>query len=936
MAFVYDGTDLEITGGTSGNLEDFADLHDYDVANILTVLNAGVIDADPDTFSLGTALQPADSHQMRLTISASADRAGAEMDIVGTDLDGNAISENEIDIATANATPVVTILKFATVDSSGITVRGMTNDDTITITQPRKGIVWEIEEGKQYYIENIADFAVGDDSTETHFGGAENVLFAGGVMPRSRSNANLTIGGRWILSPDATLNMINNGETGTIIMQNGAALDLRTNWNIAFFSGTLDLSDCSIILNDKTNASNLIIFRSNLTSHKYDNVLLENTSLVQYFSTPDEMNQVRIDNTNFGVSANESVTLRNTFVTNYTSTDFRAVAGKTLTLINCSSVKAPQCADATANIIEQHTFDVQTKDTDGVGLEGVDVDAKYAHLVEGDDNQTHICTTPHTSVSDANDGQPPSNDGNGNWTLFNTGGGLGGDWNAGFVYQAAQTEFSTATTVDGLKVTGDLFPNINDDYANIGLQGAVGKYDPTQTVPNVYTQIINGQVWYNWADDTDEWYRFTTELGVVTSPRFARPFADGRLGDYAFGTGSGIPTVRAISGLIPQQPITTSIFVGTNEIEEKRLHTVTYTHADYPIENIQNVIVDKPTDWKKEMAITKQDLADTVWDELLTGGTHNIQNSAGKRLRQIQENLGYELGAVWLDSVNGSEGTENFENGTIGTKSKLIDEARTIANSLKLNIFEISPGSSFTLDQAYDNFSLRGDHWILALNGKSISASAIKGAEVTGTAIAASQPHFFSCEFGNVTLPSCHLNDCSIEGTITLADAGDYFFDQCYSAIAGTATPSIDFQSGVGSTNLNIRHYSGGIEIKNMGGAGTDNMSLEGNGQLIINANCSGGTIAIRGNFTVTDNASGAVTLSDDARYDIDQPWQTKTITAGGTRTAATIIKIIAAGIAGDKSLSAGVTTVKDIDDDTSVYTYTIAATGTIVDVTIT
>jgi hypothetical protein len=68
-----------------------------------------------------------------------------------------------------------------------------------------------------------------------------------------------------------------------------------------------------------------------------------------------------------------------------------------------------------------------------------------------------------------------------------------------------------------------------------------------------------------------------------------------------------------------------------------------------------------------------------------------------------------------------------------------------------------------------------------------------------------------------------------------------------------------------------MRQYSGGIEVKQMGDTGTDNMSLEGNGQLVINANCSGGTIAIRGNFTITDNASGAVGTSDDARYDITQ-----------------------------------------------------------------
>lgn len=325
----------------------------------------------------------------------------------------------------------------------------------------------------------------------------------------------------------------------------------------------------------------------------------------------------------------------------------------------------------------------------------------------------------------------------------------------------------------------------------------------------------------------------------------------------------------------------------------------------------------------------------SVWDRLLSGATHNINTSAGKRLRQIQENLGYANGAVWVDTINGSGGTENFENGTTGNKSNDIEDAKTIADSLGLNIFEISPSSDLTLHESFDNFVLTGSHWILALNSKSISETVIRGAEITGTATAADSPHISESDIGDTTLPACHLHACSISGAITLADAGDYFLDQCYSGIAGTATPSIDFQAGVGSTNLNMRHYSGGIEIKNMGGAGTDNMSLEGNGQLIINANCSGGTIAIRGNFTVTDNASGAVTLSDDARYDIDQPWTSKTVTVGGTRTAGTVVTLIAGFALGDKSVAAGVTTIKDIDDGSDLATYVVDATGTILNVTI-
>jgi hypothetical protein len=127
--------------------------------------------------------------------------------------------------------------------------------------------------------------------------------------------------------------------------------------------------------------------------------------------------------------------------------------------------------------------------------------------------------------------------------------------------------------------------------------------------------------------------------------------------------------------------------------------------------------------------------------------------------------------------------------------------------------------------------------------------------------------------------------ECGIAGTQTIAEAGDYFTDRCHSAIAGTATPSWDFGGALNSSNLGFRNYSGGIEIQNMGaGTGSYTMSLEGRGQLVINANCSAtSTVTIRGLFTVTDNASGAVTLSDVARFAEDQNITTVTGNVDGS-----------------------------------------------------
>ena len=119
----------------------------------LTLLDAGVIDADPDTFSLDTQPVPYEKRIIKLTISTSADRTGALMDLLGKDGDDDAISDINIDISGANSTPVETVLKYKTVDASGVTVKGMTNDDTVTIIHEvqafyprlRKRYLWIVE-----------------------------------------------------------------------------------------------------------------------------------------------------------------------------------------------------------------------------------------------------------------------------------------------------------------------------------------------------------------------------------------------------------------------------------------------------------------------------------------------------------------------------------------------------------------------------------------------------------------------------------------------------------------------------------------------------------------------------------------------------------------------------------------------------------------------
>lgn len=263
-----------------------------------------------------------------------------------------------------------------------------------------------------------------------------------------------------------------------------------------------------------------------------------------------------------------------------------------------------------------------------------------------------------------------------------------------------------------------------------------------------------------------------------------------------------------------------------------------------------------------------EELIDDFWDELLTGGTHNINNSGGKIIRQLQELQKYNR-AVWIDTNNGESGTTNYENGTIDNPVDSIDDARVIAVSLGLTNIEVANGSTITLGDSFNGYNFFGELWTLDLNGQSISGSYFSGASVSGICTGALQPKFVHCELNSMTIPPTHFVYCNLGGTITMGSAGNFFFDQCHSGIAGQSSPVLDYGSSLNASNVNFRLYSGGIDIRNMGaGSGTYNMSLEGFGQLIINANCSATSIiVIRGHFPLTNNAIG-MTISQSARFD--------------------------------------------------------------------
>lgn len=259
-----------------------------------------------------------------------------------------------------------------------------------------------------------------------------------------------------------------------------------------------------------------------------------------------------------------------------------------------------------------------------------------------------------------------------------------------------------------------------------------------------------------------------------------------------------------------------------------------------------------------------EELVDDIMDEVLTGATHNVVDSLARRIRDLQEFGIYEGGAIWIDTVNGNPGTTDYESGTVFNPVDTLADANILAASLGISRFRMAPGSSIAFVASQQNQEFLGVGWTLALGGQNIANTSISGAVVSGIGTGVGRQYFINCLMGAVTLPAdTHVLVCGISGTQTLG-AGDYFYDRCHSGIAGTSAPLWDFTVGGLNTNLNIRNYSGGLDLRNMGQAGTDTASIEGRGQIIVNANCTGGTIAIRGLFELTDN--GAATITQTAR----------------------------------------------------------------------
>jgi len=288
----------------------------------------------------------------------------------------------------------------------------------------------------------------------------------------------------------------------------------------------------------------------------------------------------------------------------------------------------------------------------------------------------------------------------------------------------------------------------------------------------------------------------------------------------------------------------------------------------------------------------------------------------------------------------------------------------------------IANGSTITLNASTVNTNLIGRGWFLDLNGQEISGSYIyQSISVTGVGTATNgSPYIIQeCQLGNVTL-DCYgyLEKVALGGTFTGASTSGVSndvltFKGCFSSVAGSGAPSIDFSGVTKTTSLNVREWNGGgtwtftadctvsIEVNRGGthtittgggdvefrgtpkalvvttsGSSTTNIVLWSGAPITING--TGGTVTVKGlhcgitdnstGTTITDSGKNVSTLSDHTLADLF------TYTVEGSETFEEQLRLMRAEAAGKLAVSGTTVTIRDAADSKDRITATVDANG--------
>lgn len=223
-------------------------------------------------------------------------------------------------------------------------------------------------------------------------------------------------------------------------------------------------------------------------------------------------------------------------------------------------------------------------------------------------------------------------------------------------------------------------------------------------------------------------------------------------------------------------------------------------------------------------------------------------------------------GGVWIDTIAGFTGTELGVNGLDTHPCSTLSDATIITSALGVKRLYFKPDSSvvFTQNKDYWRFIGRG---VIGLGGQSINDAVFENCELVSGTSTGQDAIFDDCCIGGITIDSSEFHNSSFKGTFVTVANGVYTFKRCIDDSGLAATPVFDMKT---SATLAFRDWRGGIQFNNMSASNT--VKLDGIGRVIFDSTCSGGDVTIRGFWTIVDNASSRVTVTQTAMFNTSQP----------------------------------------------------------------
>lgn len=209
------------------------------------------------------------------------------------------------------------------------------------------------------------------------------------------------------------------------------------------------------------------------------------------------------------------------------------------------------------------------------------------------------------------------------------------------------------------------------------------------------------------------------------------------------------------------------------------------------------------------------------------------------------------MGAVWIDAANGSAGTVPGVNGHPGNPVLGLPDALVLLDHYGYRKIVLVSGTLMLTASLTEFLVEMRDESELLLNGQNVNGTEFRGGVLKGAMTGSITARNVSME--DVSGILGHLTECGMNGTLTLA-AGTTTWSHPHSHVPGNDTPTLIFVTG---SKANVRNVSGGIKVEGMSDAATVSTIEYGQGQCVIDASCTAGTLVLRGSVKVTDNSGG-------------------------------------------------------------------------------